>query len=204
LWDRVYHSSGDEYGEAVQETQDGGFIFTGYTSAVTQSQMDLLVMRTDSLGDSLWTLTFATPLYDVGLSVLEKTPGYYIVAGLTNSSSVFFGNGDYWVIGIDSTETTSIKEPRPNSLPGTFRLESIYPNPFNSTTIIRYSLPEKSDVQFSLVNSLGQTVSELLHQTQSAGRYSIPLEATRFPSGVYFVQMRSNDQVRTAKIVLLK
>jgi hypothetical protein len=83
LWTRTYRSSNRDEGYFVQQTRDGGFIVTGTTQG-GYNYFDLYLLKTDSLGDSLWTVIWGVPLeYDEGRCVRQTRDGGYIVAGCT-------------------------------------------------------------------------------------------------------------------------
>jgi len=84
------------------------------------------------------------------------------------------------------------------------RLQDAYPNPFNSTTTIRYQLPEMSDVQLQVYNINGQLVETLVNESQDVEHYSIVFDGSRFASGVYFYRLVTGDYTDTQKMVLLK
>lgn len=84
-------------------------------------------------------------------------------------------------------------------------VHSNYPNPFNSRTSIRFSLPKNMTVDLVIFNLLGEKVAELIHNHfLSAGIHSVPWDATRLPSGVYFFQIVADRQSRTGKLLLIR
>ena len=74
-------------------------------------------------------------------------------------------------------------------LPLDFQLFDNYPNPFNPTTNIRYSLPEKGTVTIEIFNILGQKVIELVNEVQDAGSYTKKWDASNVASGMYLYRM---------------
>ena len=94
----------------------------------------------------------------------------------------------------------------PNGLvsPDGFYLSQNYPNPFNPSTIIRYSLPEKSFANLKIYNSLGKEVSELVNQSQVAGSYEVEWNASALPSGIYFYRLSAGEYAETKKMSLIK
>lgn len=98
---------------------------------------------------------------------------------------------------------TSTEEPV-SSLPTEFELKNNYPNPFNPTTNISYSVPEASAVNLVVFNTLGQRVSTLVNKQQSAGQYTVTFDAANLTSGVYFVRMTAGSFVSSKKMLLLK
>jgi hypothetical protein len=97
------------------------------------------------------------------------------------------------------------------SLPREFELHQNYPNPFNPTTVLRYSLPAgqaglpvSGFVTLKVYNVLGQEVAELVDGVQAAGRYDVQIDATRWPAGVYFYQLRAGIHSEMKKMMLVK
>lgn len=100
--------------------------------------------------------------------------------------------------------TTAVEANTPAEMPVSFVLEANYPNPFNPTTHIRYSVPEKSHVELRVFNVLGAEVATLVEKTQIAGNYSVSFDAKDLTSGVYFYQLKNGNQTITRKMTLLK
>ncbi len=98
--------------------------------------------------------------------------------------------------------STEVDEPE--SLPDSFELRQNYPNPFNPTTTIVYDLPKTATVRLEILNVLGQTVTRLVDQTQTAGRYTIRFDGTDVASGVYFSRLTVGEQSISRKMVLQK
>jgi len=89
-------------------------------------------------------------------------------------------------------------------LPSQYRLMPNYPNPFNPTTNIQFALPVTSNVKLTVVNALGQVVSELVNGQLGAGVHEVSWNATNMSSGIYFYRVEANNFVQTRKMLLLK
>ncbi len=86
---------------------------------------------------------------------------------------------------------------------------SNYPNPFNPTTTINYSLKENSQVSLNIYNIKGQKVKQLVSDQLSAGQHSITWNGTDefgkpVSGGIYFYKLKGDGYVRVQKMVLLK
>jgi hypothetical protein len=90
------------------------------------------------------------------------------------------------------------------TLPTQFELLSNYPNPFNPTTTLRFSLPEPNKVNMNIYDIMGRKVSTLISQRLEAGYHSIDWNASHLASGVYIVELVAGQQRRTQKIALIK
>jgi hypothetical protein len=80
----------------------------------------------------------------------------------------------------------------------------VYPNPFNATTTIHYTLPHNGAVALSVLDLLGRTAMSVDAGERMAGEHSLQVNGTRLASGVYFVRLQSAHQTVTQKILLLK
>ena len=88
-------------------------------------------------------------------------------------------------------------------LPSSFIL-SAYPNPFNSTAAITYSLPAESDVRLVITDILGRAVETYESNAVIAGTHRYNWTPDSYSSGVYFARLESHFGVRTQKMLLLK
>jgi len=99
---------------------------------------------------------------------------------------------------------TDVEENEYAGIPSTFSLEQNYPNPFNPTTVIKYSVPEASNVQLKIYNILGKEVASLVNSNQVAGQYSVSFNAQNMASGVYFYTISAGKYTSTKKMMLIK
>jgi hypothetical protein len=101
---------------------------------------------------------------------------------------------------VQLTTTTDVKEQKPS----VFALARNYPNPFNPSTTIRYGLPNKTAVQLSVFNTLGQSVSTLVNGEQEAGYHEVKFDGSGLSSGIYFYRLQAGSFVETRKLVLVR
>lgn len=89
-----------------------------------------------------------------------------------------------------------------------FNLAQNYPNPFNPSTVINYTVPQKSGsanhVLLKVYNMMGQEVAVLVNKEQSAGNYSASFSGHGLASGIYLYSLQMNGQSITKKMMLLK
>ena len=91
-----------------------------------------------------------------------------------------------------------------------FNLSQNYPNPFNPSTIIKYSIPNQSDVNLKIFDVLGSEVATLLNKEQPQGNYEVEFNGKDLTSGIYFYRLQvytpgsAGDFVETKKMILLK
>ena len=88
--------------------------------------------------------------------------------------------------------------------PVEFSLGDNYPNPFNPSTTIEYSVPNDSWVSLSIYNSLGQEVAALVDGEMVAGRYQVVWDASNVASGVYFYRLIAGNSSAMKRMLLVK
>jgi len=84
LWTKTYGANEGDWGNSVHQTFDGGYIITGVTGQTNENDHDILLIKTDSVGSTLWTKTLAGVDRDRGLSVQQTQDSGYIITGEIN------------------------------------------------------------------------------------------------------------------------
>ncbi|HMQ78086.1 MAG TPA: T9SS type A sorting domain-containing protein [Ignavibacteria bacterium] len=90
------------------------------------------------------------------------------------------------------------------SKPTDFALGQSYPNPSNPKSNIDFQLPERTLVNISVYNLLGQLVSTLINEEKDAGIYTIEFDGSNLTSGVYFYRINAENFSKTKKMLLVK
>ncbi len=90
------------------------------------------------------------------------------------------------------------------SIPDAFRLEQNFPNPFNPSTRIRFTLARRAHILLSIYSMLGQKIAELVNETQEAGPHEITFDARGLASGVYFYRLQAGNDIQTRKLLLVR
>ncbi len=99
VWSRPYGGTDSDAGWDLQPTADGGYIIAGQTRSFGAGDFDVYLIKTDSVGDTLWTRTFGGTDDDRGFSACNFLNGY-LVAGYTASFGA--GGDDMYLVGVDS------------------------------------------------------------------------------------------------------
>lgn len=91
LWSKSYGSLSYDRSECVRQTSDGGYIVLGYGTLCSSCPMDIILIKTNATGDTLWTRSFGGVNEDLGMSLQQTSDGGYVIAGWTET----FGAGSY-------------------------------------------------------------------------------------------------------------
>jgi len=92
LWSKTYGGINGDEGSEVQQTTDGGYIIVGVTASFGAGGNDVYLIKTDSIGDTLWSKTYGNTFYDAGTSIKQTTDGGYIIIGYTLNSSNYYSH----------------------------------------------------------------------------------------------------------------
>ncbi|RPH33260.1 T9SS C-terminal target domain-containing protein [bacterium] len=96
--------------------------------------------------------------------------------------------------------------------PAAFSLDQNFPNPFNPSTTIRFTLPRSADVSLTVVNLIGEEVATLVSRRMEQGTHAVQWDASGVPSGMYFYRLEARQEaegsgqplIQTRKLLLLK
>jgi hypothetical protein len=110
--------------------------------------------------------------------------------------------------GYEAPKTTAVK-PVGGGTPLEYRLEANYPNPFNPSTTIKYTVAQAGMVKLAIYDILGREVRSLVNTNMPAGDQSVQwdgrdLNGKTVSSGVYFYKLQAGSFVSTKKMMLLK
>ncbi|MBS1904039.1 MAG: T9SS type A sorting domain-containing protein [Bacteroidetes bacterium] len=120
------------------------------------------------------------------------------VIGLVSGSQYAVGQGFWHSMNLTSDVT-------PIAGPDGYDLEQNFPNPFNPSTTIRFSIAEPQKVTLKIMNLLGEEVARPINaESMGAGKYEYVFQAENIPSGTYIYRLEAGNFVKTRKMVLTK
>jgi photosystem II stability/assembly factor-like uncharacterized protein len=114
-----------------------------------------------------------------------------------------------WIVGSNGLilkyqGVNTIEEDEVDATPNKYFLSNNYPNPFNPSTNIIYSIQQLSNVIIKVYDILGNEIETLVNEEKPAGSYEITWYAEGVPNGIYFYQLKAGSFVETKKMILLK
>lgn len=157
------------------------------TSSVAGELVDgsgTVVAVNNSTGNNPFTLTAPGPgVYTVNAGFKSPTPRRWDSVMVNISVTDIGGN---------------------SSDPSSFKLFDNYPNPFNPSTTISYSIPSQSFVSIKVYDILGNEVASLVDEEKQAGSYKVMFDASSLTSGTYLYKLSSGTFTDIKKMILIK
>lgn len=194
LWTRTYGGNYNDNGFCVRQTNDNGYIICGVSNSFSIDNSDIWVIKTNALGDTLWTKVIGGSSPDYGYSVLQNSTGEYILTGETAS--------DMLLINLSPVSSAQGKKNKDMAID--FNLYQNYPNPFNPSTTIEFTLPKSEFVELKVYNILGKEVSILVSNKLNQGNHTYQFEGKNLASGIYYYQLTAGDYRQVKKMILIK
>ncbi|MBK8981333.1 MAG: T9SS type A sorting domain-containing protein [Ignavibacteria bacterium] len=184
-------SSGFSY-----KTTDGGFNWV-----LTNDGGIELSFGSDSVGWAGNNFTTIIKTTTAGSSWYRQT------TNMSNPSVSAFDSLTAWAGGSRTIHTTNgglTTIESSSEIPNNFLLNQNFPNPFNPSTVIRYSIKENRIVNLIVYNALGKKVTTLVNEKQYTGSYEVEFDGSGLPGGVYFYRLSTGNFNETKKMILIK
>jgi hypothetical protein len=158
----------------------------------------LTFVRCDTLNWTGWKLVEAS-IASVPTTAVRQFAGFVIkqLPGGRTSGAVYF---DDLSVGLG---VTAVNEAQENS-PSGYALRQNFPNPFNPSTTIQFSIVDPQFTTLKVYDLLGREVAMLVNEKKSAGKYVVSFDASDFASGVYIYRIVSGGFVSSRSMVLLR
>jgi len=205
LWTRVYGTVYSEGGNSVRQTADGGFVMAGFSGDWEAGWGDIYVLRTDALGDTLWTHSYSrdpASNRETSGEIFIDSEGYYILTGQSETGGSGFYDG--WILKIWDACQSGIPgspEVRRGALDS---VPSGRPNPFRGRTQVNFNMSGGGHVKLDVYDVTGKQVEVLLDDCMPAGSHAITWDASRLAPGMYFLKLAAGSDVSTATVILIK
>lgn len=207
LYTVAWHS-GNPDTPGISSTIEGGIGFHTEISSplygTVFQQGDLLTLEAEVVGGNApytfaWSYGNGTPLgtgQTLQIAASDLPTGLVTITVLATDD---MGRVDNDSVTLEIAATVGAED-----RPGRFALEPAYPNPFNPSTTLAFTLSVTGSATLRVFDLAGQEVAQLVSGLQEAGRHEVRFDAGALPGGLYLARLASEEGVATSKLVLLK
>jgi len=154
-------------------------------------------------GIGLHVLNVANPAAPVEVAY-HKTPGANGLHIASANNLIYVVDLTHFEIFELVSEPSDVDETQPASQISDYRIESVYPNPFNPTATIVFSLAEAVHVVLEVYNVNGQKVETLVDGLYEAGRHTHLFQAENLASGTYILRLEAKGRAHSYGLTLVK
>lgn len=178
------------------ESKPNSVMFSGVVTSSTSTTLQLSV---PSFSISSSTVFISSLFTQIQSSSIQS--GQTVTVWASQSQ-----NGNLQAVQVQqiSGSVTSVNNGNKEGLPATFELKQNFPNPFNPSTNISFTLAKTENVTLKVFNVIGQEVATLINGQMNAGSHLVTFNAVNLASGIYFYQLKTGSLVAIKKMVLLK
>lgn len=147
-----------------------------------------------------WTITFGGAAEDSAVALAATRDNGYVIVGSTTT----LGSGEKGIFVIKTRSDPLLSaDKQPSSMLRDFAISS-FPNPFNPSTTLSFTLPRQARARLAIYDVLGREVRVLADESFPAGEHRVLFDGSDLPSGIYFARLQSGEFVATQKLLLLK
>jgi len=195
-WSQIYNGSTNGYDKATAIAVDKSenIYITGQSNN-GGSEFDFATVKYDNSGTQQWVQRFN----ETGTS--DDNPLGIVVDTSYNIYQMGWSAVKYITIKYNQLVPIS---PISKNVPDDFKLFQNFPNPFNPSTKIKFSIPNPSFTKLTIHDILGREVMVLVNEQLKRGTYEVNWDAGDFASGIYFCKLTTENFNETKRIVLLK
>jgi photosystem II stability/assembly factor-like uncharacterized protein len=143
-------------------------------------------------GENWTTIDYRIPIHVADKMVFNARGDLFMIGG-----------GAMLVLPSEKTNLLENKETVSNKYKS-LKLYSSFPNPFNSSTVIRYFIQENAMIVLKIFNVLGEEVDVLVDEYKTAGTFEVTWNANNLPSGIYFYKLQAGEYSAVKKMILIK
>lgn len=166
---------------------------------VTSYRFQISSDSTFPAGSMIFDTSIANTPLTLRAGLLNLNTRYFWRANATNSKGTSLWS-DYFKFRVKSVDIRNIS----TEIPDRYSLSQNFPNPFNATTKIRFSLPKGGDTKLEIYDIMGKRISVLFSNYFGAGTFEYKWDASSATSGIYFIILKSGNFRSTKKIVIIK
>ncbi|MBP6672953.1 MAG: T9SS type A sorting domain-containing protein [Bacteroidetes bacterium] len=134
----------------------------------------------------------------------SATPSLHTFTIASDTLYAAYGNGGFYQRALTDAGITDVKRKNGEVIPSELELSQNFPNPFNPSTRIQFSIPQSGFVTLNVYDAIGREVATVVQQQMNTGSYSAEFNGAGLSSGVYFYQLKAGTFTAMKKMLLIK
>lgn len=214
VWSLAVTNSGivaaGTYGNGLYLSANGGDTWQVQTQGIMATHIYYITAEADNY---IFVNSWSNGIYLAEVVATESTDLNWVSIGLTGQkiSTLLYNQADGSLFATTTNggvfrndAPTSLKGLAGLEIPKEFNLSNNYPNPFNPSTVIEFSLPVAEKVELVVYNMLGEVVAKLVSGELPAGTHKVNFNASNLASGIYLYRITAGNNVVTKKMILQK
>ena len=190
-WDKTYGGSAKDKGWSVVQTSDGGFFITGYTESFHHSEedSDMYLIRTDAIGDTLWTKNYGYLGDDGGHCGIQTENGQFVATGYFHTLEEAL---NFYLVKTNEDGTVGVQNITANE-----NSMRVYPNPMRDRATVTFDNPKGESYDLYITDISGKTVRSI----KNIQEQKIAINKGELGSGVYFIVMKGVETYRSKLVI---
>lgn len=176
-------------------TMTGGSTFSAKQSGVAPVWLKMIRKGNSLTGYQSSEGTFWT---QVGTTTVSTGSNVFIGLAVSSHVSGTICNASFENVSVITSPYTGVEDARIHD-----EQLNVYPNPVNKQSFVRYRLLKPGRVYINLIGENGKTLKELVNKYCQKGEYQISFEPAGLPSGVYIMQMKSENSIISKKVLVI-
>ncbi|MDP1621731.1 MAG: T9SS type A sorting domain-containing protein [Bacteroidales bacterium] len=177
-----------------------------YSEAIIWYENDII--NPASLNDSVYSLIDLSDTYvlmQADSSLKSSTSNYCgaLIQYKPKNHQEHVSRSDEWIKLLFKDKSAEESKDKYDLQSNGYTLAQNNPNPFANSTQVTYTLPESGNVSITVKNMLGRQVLKVNRIEQNAGKYSITMDLSKYPDGIYFISLVVDGKI-TCKIKAVK
>lgn len=189
IWEKTIGGQYTDECYSVAVCNDGGYLLAGTTYPNPSINPQILIVKINSTGDSLWSAQYGGVNEEYGYSVVQTNDGGYAIAGLTDSPVPVAA----YLIKTNSIGTLTTIDEQENSISTDF---VAYPNP--AQEYINLKFKDNSEKKIQLFDITGKKVAEPIISNETF----VQLNTSTFENGIYFLNVNVKNNNSIQKIII--
>jgi len=207
LWSQTYGSWNYDYVYDMFLNEHGSFIACGYTEGFgIPDNKDYWIFKCDNDGNLIWNFSMGGESQETAYSIISINENEYVFAGSFKDQDELGTQ----ILVVKLAEHVSVITGAPFIIPKSYQLYQNFPNPFNTSTTIQYTLSQRAHVKINIYNIHGQIIHKLVNQHKPPGHYAVfwdgKNEKGKFVgSGIYFCTLKIGENyLISQKMIMIK